>query len=205
MSKDDRVPLPELLKRADKGATLAKNVLTRYFRDSLAELNISERHMVRLIEVYLRDPARQIERNIRNETPEEQAARMANDRGNLKKEMERNETTYKVFEKLFRLLKPKDMYATYKAVYHDGFVVEKTYKLDLYPYAKDQPTDINEALDNLDDVVVTPEEVDAFYNAVSEVYAKQHEDKLRLIEMENCVTLEPATDKDRDDPIDVQI
>ena len=63
----------------DRGARLARNVLTRAFRDMLTELSIDNEYLTVLTEVFLLDPSRQIDTS--------DQTKIANDRGNVKKEM----------------------------------------------------------------------------------------------------------------------
>ena len=96
----------------DRGARLARNVLTRAFRDMLTELSIDNEYLTVLTEVFLLDPSRQIDTN--------DQTKIANDRGNVKKEMEKDEFTIKVFLKLMRLLRLKEFSMTFHGTWHDG-------------------------------------------------------------------------------------
>lgn len=96
----------------DRGARLARNVLTRAFRDMLTELSIDNEYLTVLTEVFLLDPSRQIDTN--------DQTKIANDRGNVKKEMEKDEFTIKVFLKLMRLLRLKEFGMTFYGTWHDG-------------------------------------------------------------------------------------
>lgn len=104
--------LAELMSMQDRGAKLARNVLTRAFRDMLKELGVDYEYLTILTEVYLKDPSRQIDLNDHN--------KLANDRGNVKKEMEKDEYTIKVFMKLMRLLRLKELAITFHGTWHDG-------------------------------------------------------------------------------------
>lgn len=120
--------LTELMQRPDRGARLAQNVLTRAFRDMLTQLDIDEGRLTILTEVYLRDPKRRKDAKIDQN-------KLANDRGNLKKELEKDEFTIKVFLKLMKLLRLKDFEINFKAKRHDGYELNEgkglTYRLDL--------------------------------------------------------------------------
>ena len=96
----------------DRGARLARNVLTRAFRDMLTELSIDNEYLTVLTEVFLLDPSRQIDTS--------DQTKIANDRGNVKKEMEKDEFTIKVFLKLMRLLRLKEFSMTFHGTWHDG-------------------------------------------------------------------------------------
>lgn len=119
--------LAELMDMQDKGARLARNVLTRAFRDMLTELGIDHPRLNVLTEIFLQDPSRQIDLKDTN--------KLANDRGNLKKEIEKDEYTIKVFMKLMRLLRPKDFKMNFQATWHDGKQLGNgkglTYTIDL--------------------------------------------------------------------------
>ena len=104
--------LTELMSMDDRGARLARNVLTRAFRDMLTELSIDNEYLTVLTEVFLLDPSRQIDTN--------DQTKIANDRGNVKKEMEKDEFTIKVFLKLMRLLRLKEFSMTFHGTWHDG-------------------------------------------------------------------------------------
>lgn len=104
--------LAELMSMDDRGARLARNVLTRAFRDMLTELSVDYPYLTVLTEVFLLDPSRQIDTNDQN--------KIANDRGNVKKEMEKDEYTIKVFLKLMRLLRLKEFAMTFHGTWHDG-------------------------------------------------------------------------------------
>ena len=104
--------LTELMSMDDRGARLARNVLTRAFRDMLTELSIDNEYLTVLTEVFLLDPSRQIDTS--------DHTKIANDRGNVKKEMEKDEFTIKVFLKLMRLLRLKEFSMTFHGTWHDG-------------------------------------------------------------------------------------
>lgn len=104
--------LAELMSMDDRGARLARNVLTRAFRDMLSELAVDNEYLAVLTEVFLHDPSRQIDTTDQN--------KIANDRGNVKKEMEKDEFTIKVFLKLMRLLRLKEFAMTFHGTWHDG-------------------------------------------------------------------------------------
>lgn len=104
--------LTELMSMDDRGARLARNVLTRAFRDMLTELSIDNEYLTVLTEVFLLDPSRQIDTS--------DQTKIANDRGNVKKEMEKDEFTIKVFLKLMRLLRLKEFSMTFHGTWHDG-------------------------------------------------------------------------------------
>ena len=104
--------LNELMSMDDRGARLARNVLTRAFRDMLTELSIDNEYLTVLTEVFLLDPSRQIDTS--------DQTKIANDRGNVKKEMEKDEFTIKVFLKLMRLLRLKEFSMTFHGTWHDG-------------------------------------------------------------------------------------
>lgn len=104
--------LAELMAADDRGARLARNVLTRAFRDMLTELGVDYPYLTVLTEVFLLDPSRQIDTSDQN--------KIANDRGNVKKEMEKDEFTIKVFMKLVRLLRLKEFGMTFHGTWHDG-------------------------------------------------------------------------------------
>lgn len=105
--------LDEILADKNKGARLARNVLSRAFRDILKELNIEAEHFNVLMEVYLRDKNR--------EGYVDDKVKLANDRGNLKKEIEKDEYTIKVFMKLMKLLRLRDFSITFEGTFHDGY------------------------------------------------------------------------------------
>lgn len=73
--------LTELMSMDDRGARLARNVLTRAFRDMLTELSIDNEYLTVLTEVFLLDPSRQIDTS--------DQTKIANDRGNVKKKWKR--------------------------------------------------------------------------------------------------------------------
>lgn len=156
--------LTELMQRDDRGARLAKNLLTRAFRDMLRHHGITEERLTTLMEVYLRSPSRQIEDEIRND-PTKFANKLANDRGNLKKEIEKDEYTFKVFIKLVELLRPKDFSISFHATWHDGFEFNATYQ------------DILGELDlsDMDDIEVKPEHVESFKREMERYHASAAE------------------------------
>lgn len=123
--------LTELMARKDRGAKLAENVLTRAFRDMLTQLSIDEDKLTTLMEVYLRNPARLLEMDAEvRDDPIKLANKLANDRGNLKKEIEKDEFTFKVFLKLIELLRLKDFRISFQGTWHDGYTIKNDYFLD---------------------------------------------------------------------------
>lgn len=129
MNGDKKNKLRELMERPDKGARSSENLLTLIFRDLLTELEVTERQLLLLMETYLRDPRRDIEDDVRND-PQKFAVKLANDRGNLRKEIERDEFTFKVFMKLIEMLRPKLATLSFGVLMHDGKLVTKQYFLD---------------------------------------------------------------------------
>lgn len=156
--------LTELMQRDDRGARLAKNLLTRAFRDMLKHHGITEERLTTLMEVYLRSPSRQIEDEVRND-PTKFANKLANDRGNLKKEIEKDEYTFKVFLKLVELLRPKEFSISFHALWHDGFEFNATYQ------------DILGELDlsDVDEIEVKPEHVESFKREMERYHASAAE------------------------------
>ena len=124
--------LSELMEMQDRGARFATNVLSRAFRDMVRDLEINKEYIHVLMEVYLRDPARQIESG---ETGPIDPNKLANDRGNLKKEIEKDEYTIKVFMKLMRMLRFKEFSMTFNGEWYDGRKLNGgkglTYNIDL--------------------------------------------------------------------------
>lgn len=100
----------------DRGARHAENFLSRSFRDALADLDIDELKLHALSQTYLKNGARQLAAP--DGTIDEN--KLANDKGNLKKEMEKDILTIKVYLKLWRILRPKSMTITVNAEWHDG-------------------------------------------------------------------------------------
>ena len=148
--------LAELMDSQDKGARFAENVLTRSFRDMLKELGINMEELHVLMEVYLRDPARQLEMGYERSIDPN---KLANDRGNLKKEIEKNEFTIKVFMKLMRMLRLKEFSMTFNAEWYDGQKLNDskglTYNIDL-------------DLEDVEDIDVDPKFKESFYKAIEE-------------------------------------
>jgi hypothetical protein len=99
----------------DRGAGFAGDWLSRSWRDAVADLNVDIDSLNRLSEQYLRNKSRQLtEDNTVNEV------KLANDKGNLKKEIENDHYTAKVWLKLWRIIRPKTMTLTVNAEWHDG-------------------------------------------------------------------------------------
>ena len=148
--------LTELMESRDKGARFADNVLTRAFRDMLKELGINMEELHVLMEVYLRDPSRQIETNGEKTIDPN---KLANDRGNLKKEIEKNEFTIKVFMKLMRMLRLKEFSMTFNAEWYDGQTLNNgkglTYNIDL-------------DLEDVENIEIDPKFKESFYKTIEE-------------------------------------
>lgn len=146
--------LSELMEMQDRGARFASNVLSRSFRDMLRDLGIDKEYIHILMEVYLRDPARQIEAG---ETGPIDPNKLANDRGNLKKEIEKEAYTIKVFMKLMRMLRFKEFSMTFNGEWYDGTKLNDgkglTYNIDL-------------ALEDVDTIEIDPKFRDSFNKAV---------------------------------------
>lgn len=102
----------------DKGARFAENWLTRSWRDAIADLDLDEDSLHMLSSQYLKNRSRQLaEDNTVNEV------KLANDKGNLKKEIEKDKYTNKVWTKLWEIIRPKVMTVTINAEWHDGKVL----------------------------------------------------------------------------------
>ena len=120
--------LSELMAMPDKGARFAENVLTKSFRDTLRDVDTTEEGLHMLALAYLRNKGKQeASDNILDET------KLANDKGNLKKEMEKNVYSYKVWLKLWRILRPKWMTLTVNAGWHDGHLLNGGKGFTYYP------------------------------------------------------------------------
>ena len=139
------------MEQEDRGARLARNVLTRSFRDMLTELGVDYTYLTVLTEVFLLDPSRQIETTDQN--------KIANDRGNVKKEMEKDEFTIKVFLKLMRLLRLKEFSMTFHGTWHDGKKLGNGKGLHYI---------IDLDLEDVDDIELPDELKDSFCRAIRE-------------------------------------
>lgn len=101
-----------MMELPDKAAARSENFLTRSFRDMLNELGIGKETLHLLMEVYLRNPARL--KNLFDTN------KLANDRGNLKKELVNDDFTLKVWEKLMKMLRYKNLSVTFHGEWYDG-------------------------------------------------------------------------------------
>lgn len=156
------------MKREDRGARLAQNLLTRSFRDMLVAIEMSEEWINTLIEVYLRSPARQIDSETRAD-PLKYANKLANDRGNLKKEIEKDEYTFKVYMKLLELCRPKEFAISFHGVWHDGRVFNATYQDILNDHEYDPELDevANKVREVLEEIPkLNEQEQQSFVNAI---------------------------------------
>lgn len=149
--------LHDILSDKEKGARTARNVLTLAFRNMLKDLNIDNEKFNILLEVYLRDTTRDGFSN--NQT------KLANDRGNLKKEVEKDEYSIKVFLKLMRLLRLRNFSISFHGTFHDGYSLNNgkglTYNIDL------------SVPDDIDEMTLSKDFVDGFYEEMD----KSLEDK----------------------------
>lgn len=137
--------------RPDRGANVAANVLTKAFRDVLADAGITYPQLRVLIEHYLNSPERQADGSVdRN--------KINNERGNLFKEVERDEYTFKVFIKLLQILRLKECTITINGKFHDGSTIKNgsglTYNL--------VTLDMDNVLREAEQVEITEEELRAF-------------------------------------------
>ena len=101
MTYEGSVPLKDIMKMPDRGARFADNFLSHTFRAILADHGVDERMLDALIKLYLRNPERNVDVTDSN--------KIANDKGNLKKDLERNTLTIKAFFKLLSVLRIKKL------------------------------------------------------------------------------------------------
>jgi hypothetical protein len=87
-----------MLKSSDKGVGEASGVLSRLWRQILADRNMNPYTWGQLMQSYLDDPRNGIPRDIRDKSSV---------RGNLNKELKRPRMTWKVFMKGLRFLSPR--------------------------------------------------------------------------------------------------
>lgn len=153
--------LSELMAEKDRGAKAAENWLTRSFRDMLADLGIDERKLHSLALTYLRNRAKQLAAPgaVLDES------KILNDKGNLKKEMEKDLFTIKVYHKLVAMLRPEEFTVTVKARWHDGYELNNG-KGFVY-----KPLD----LDNIDDEISDDMIDDAFIDSWNKVMREKGE------------------------------
>lgn len=143
--------LAKLMARPDRGANVAANVLTKAFRDVLADAGITYPQLRVLIEHYLNSPERHADGSVdRN--------KINNERGNLLKEVERDEYTFKVFIKLLQILRLKECTITINGKFHDGSAIKDgsglTYNL--------VTLDMENILRDAEQVEISEEELKAF-------------------------------------------
>lgn len=109
--------LEDILRRKDKGKSSAPGILAKVFRGFLAELDINYDQINTLMTAWLADPTNKHERD---------AATQANARGNLRKDIERDDNTWKIFFRLLCLLRPKYIEIEFRLGFHNGTVVKQT-------------------------------------------------------------------------------
>lgn len=88
----------KLLNSEDKGVLDATNVLSRLFRQILADINVTPLRWSELMVQYLNDPRNGIAKNSRERSTA---------RGNLNKELRRPAMTWKTFHKGLSFLRPR--------------------------------------------------------------------------------------------------
>lgn len=189
--------LSELMKREDRGARLAQNLLTRAFRDMLVAIEMTEEWLNTLIEVYLRSPDRQIDSETRAD-PVKYANKLANDRGNLKKEIEKDEYTFKVYMKLLEMCRPKEFSITFSGTWHDGRKFHGTYQDILNDHEFDPELDkvfgqVQKVLDEIPKL--SPSEQQSFAQEIDRYRTSVSED-LEKRQVENDSDIEDADYKE---------
>lgn len=105
--------LEDILKRKDKGKSSANGILAKVFRGFLAELDLDYRQINILMDRWLKNPD-----NGFSTDPTTQA----NARGNLRKDIERDENTWKIFYRLLCLLRPQWIEVEFRLGFRDGVV-----------------------------------------------------------------------------------
>lgn len=132
----------------DRGASLAEDVLTRSFRHILKQSGVDKQGLAMLIEFYL-DPTG----NMSHANNSESTNKLANDRGNIKKEIEKGKMTFKVLLKLIKILRCKKFKVTFTGEWADGLSFNNGYELNL---------------DDLENIEITDEELESFQKKVED-------------------------------------
>ena len=110
----------DLLNDPDKRVREARGVLSVLWRQLLMVLNIDGWRWDKLMRKYLADPRNGIQNNSRDRSSA---------RGNLNKELKRDDMTWRVFLKALTFLDPCRVVFTVKITFHDGRTFNVTAKL----------------------------------------------------------------------------
>ena len=90
--------LSRIINSATKEATNAKGALSRVFRQIMADIGMTHQYWGQLMKRYVEDPRNRVRQNSRD---------MSSARGNLAKELIRDDMTWAVFLKGMRFLNPR--------------------------------------------------------------------------------------------------
>lgn len=145
----------DMLNSDDKRVAEARGVLSKLWRQLLMVLDIDGWKWDRLMRIYLTDPRNGIQNNSRDRSSA---------RGNLNKELKRDDMTWRVFLKALNFLDPIRVVFTVRITFKDGRTHEVFAKIKdrgpmpeaLIPEVEDEVLDTGtEAEDETDEMLVT--------------------------------------------------
>lgn len=92
--------LEKLLASEDKGTSSGKGALSKILRSFWKDIGLSHQHIATLIDAWLEDPNNEFEQDL---------TKINNNRGNARKDNERDELTWKIFTRNLRILRPLEV------------------------------------------------------------------------------------------------
>lgn len=92
--------LEKLLAEDDKGTSSGRGALSKILRSFWKDIGLTHQHIAALIDAWLEDP---------NHEFEQDQTKINNSRGNLRKDNEKDELTWKLFTRNLRILRPLEV------------------------------------------------------------------------------------------------
>ncbi len=92
--------LERLLAADDRGVSSGNGALAKIYRSFWKAIGLSHQHMATLIDAWLDDPNQEFEQDQKS---------INNSRGNLRKDSEKDELTWKIFTRNLRVLRPQEV------------------------------------------------------------------------------------------------
>ncbi len=141
----------DMLNADNKGVEEARGHLSKMWRTLLVARDIDGWKWDRLMRIYLTDPRNGIQNNSRDRSSA---------RGNLNKELKRDDMTWRVFEKALKFLDPIRIVFTVRVTFKDGKTVEVSSMprdRGKMPEFEQSAPEVDEILDNSGDGDLVPE------------------------------------------------
>ena len=92
--------LEKMLEEADRGLSSATGLLTKMLRGVWRDLGLNNAHIDMLITQWLDDPDNQYQQD---------QTKLHNAKGNIRKDLEKDDTTWKIFVRNLRILRPAEV------------------------------------------------------------------------------------------------